>query len=118
MSIQNLVDLIDKLHEQDAYHIKRGFPLSEATPLIASNHLLEEAMEIQAEIIDGSGKDLITEEAGDLLAVFCHLLKMSGISLDEVAGAAMSKLNTVYTTNPDEVTATISVVTRRGRAQE
>ena len=111
--MQRLIDLIDDLYKLNAYHIRRGFRLKEGSALIASNHLLEEAIELQAEVID-SDREAIIEEAGDTLAVFCHLLKRTDISLEEVVESALDKVVRSYTTNPAEITAKNPGVTRKG----
>jgi len=113
--MQKLIDLVDLLYEHNAYHVKRGFRINESSPLIASNHLLEEAVELQAEVIEAD-REAIIEESGDLLALFCHLIKQTDITLEEVVDSAVNKLNKAYTTNPAEVTAATPGVTRRSRS--
>lgn len=113
--MQKLIEKVKQLYEADAIHIKRGFRVqSEGSLMVASNHLIEEAVELQAELLFGE-KPAQIEEAGDLLTLFCHILKRGDISLEEVVEAALAKAEKNYTTNPDEVTAITPGVTRRGR---
>ena len=115
--LNRLLSKIDSLYEQDAIHIKRGFKVrSEGSSTVASNHLIEEAVELQAEVLEDNREGTI-EEAGDLLTLFCHLLKRCHIPLQEVVDLAVAKLERVYTTDPSKVTAITSGVTRRGRKE-
>ena len=109
--------LIDYLHNVDAIHVKRGFKLSEATALDASNHMLEEAVELQAEVIAGDGSpESVVEEAADTLICYLHLLKRMGVKVDDVTDRAYNKLLEVFTCDPKKVTAVKPGKTRKGRA--
>ena len=114
--MDKLIEKVRQLYEADAIHIKRGFRVrTEGSLMVASNHLIEEAVELQAELLFGE-KPAQVEEAGDLLTLFCHILKRGDISLEEVVDSAVEKAERNYTTDPEQVTAVTPGVTRRGRA--
>lgn len=113
--MKRLIDTIERLYEIDAIHIKRGFRVkTDGNKLVASNHLLEEAVELQAEVMVDN-REAIVEEAGDLLTLIVHLLKRCDISFDEVIESAVEKCHRIYTTDPKNITAITPGVTRRGR---
>jgi phosphoribosyl-ATP pyrophosphohydrolase len=113
--VNRLIAKVKTLYELDAIHIKRGFRLrTEGSVSVASNHLIEEAVELQAELLWGK-REAIVEEAGDLLTLFCHILKRTDISLDEVVNSALEKAEKSYTADPEKITAITPGVTRRRR---
>lgn len=115
-NLETLIQLVSDLYENNAIHVKRGFRLrTEGSNLVASNHLIEEAVELQAELI-AENREATVEEAGDLLTLMCHILKRNNISIEEIAASAVEKVARSYTLNPEEVTAITPGVTRRGRA--
>ena len=126
-SVDELVAYVNKLHDADAIHVKRGFRLSEATAADASCHMLEEAVKLQAEVLQESQKhgsqvsmnwrlNGIIEEAADTLICYLHLLRRTDVTINMVAECAIKKLETVFTTDPDKVTAVKPGVTRKARA--
>jgi phosphoribosyl-ATP pyrophosphohydrolase len=102
MDINELDLKIRALHKAGAYHRKRGFRLNEAEPVLASNHVIEEAVELQAECVYGTYHSQL-DEAADLLCVWLHLLWLSGVPLSVVLERASQKLDQNFTLNPDEV---------------
>ena len=115
--MQKLIDKVAELYEADAIHIKRGFRVrTEGSLMVASNHLIEEAVELQAELLFGDRPKQV-EEAGDLLTLFCHILKRGDITLAEVVDSAYEKACRNYTTDPTKVTAHTPGVTRSGRTE-
>ena len=115
--MQKLIDKVAELYEADAIHIKRGFRVrTQGNMTVASNHLIEEAAELQAELLFGDRPHQV-EEAGDLLTLFCHILKRGDITLAEVVDSAVEKAGRNYTMNPLEITAIVAGVTRSGRAE-
>ena len=114
-NINDLIEYISELHRNNAIHIKRGFRLQDATPLIASNHLIEETVELQAEVICGN-EDGIIDEASDALACLLHLLEMKKITLDVIAKHSKQKLIKVFSTDIGKITAITNGFSRRGRA--
>ena len=115
--IKQLVNRVRELHEQGAYHKKRGFSLKNTKLSVATNHLIEEAAELQAEILDGSSKNQI-EEAADVLLVYLHLLKISQLEFNDVVKFAADKLEQNFTLNPSEILTTTPGFTRKNRNNE
>ena len=113
--IEELQLEVARLHNLGAMHIRRGFRLSDATPELAANHLLEEGVELQAEIMNGDRQAMLAE-ASDLLAVLTHLLHMLEIPIENVAAAALAGLSKNFTLSPDAVTASRPGFTRSGRS--
>lgn len=107
--IKKLFNKIDKLHQQGAYHVKRGFSLKDSTPLTASNHLIEEACELQAEVTTGDtltdvfAYEKAVEEAADVLLVFLHLVVVANLSIYHVIKTAKQKLKKNFTLDKTEV---------------
>ena len=112
--VSSLIERIKELHTQGAYHIKRGFSLKDSKKTTASNHLIEEAVELQAEVLDG---DVITktEEAADVLLVYLHLLYISGISFADVRDFAQFKLEKDFTLDKSKILTTTPGYTRKNR---
>jgi hypothetical protein len=117
---------IEELRRRDAIHRKRGFAINDIGAAMQSNHLIEEATEFQAEILNSPGcigdardKSLVAiiEEASHVLSVYLHLLIKLGIPLSEVSEKAVQMLDKHWTINPDEVVAEVPTQTRRGRGQ-
>ena len=113
--MKKLIEYIDELHDTNAIHIKRGFCLQEANPIFATIHMLEEAVELQAEVCCDGPREAVVEEAADTLACYLHLLRILDISAEEVEERAIEKLKSVYTLNPDEVLTSTPGMTRRSR---
>ena len=115
MNVASLESLVKQLHEKGAIHKKRGFSLADTTPQLATNHLLEEVVELQGECILGGTKETIKEEAADVMAIFLHLLHVMDISLEEVLETCEQKLRDVFTFDPSEVISKNPGLTRRAR---
>jgi phosphoribosyl-ATP pyrophosphohydrolase len=114
--LDRLVAAIERLYEMEAVHIKRGFCITKATPAVASNHMIEEAVELQAAVLfEGRNEQL--GEAADLLMVFLHVLRFTDISIQEVIALAQEKLGKTFTTDPELVTALRDGFTRAARAE-
>lgn len=118
MKIKKIWRRVCKLHEQGAYHVKRGFCLRDSLPFTASNHLIEEATELQAEVVerqinylnqkwteddDADNYNRSIEEAADVLLVFLHLILVSNLRFKDILKFAWKKLNKNFTLNKDEV---------------
>lgn len=116
--LARLIDMIQTLIDNGSYHKRRGFRLADATPLFTSQHLLEEALELHAEIIasaDHENSEAILEEAADTILMFLHLIQQQNISLPTLLEAAQRKLAATFTTDVSEVTAIGPGGTRRSR---
>ncbi len=88
-----LMDQIRELRDNNYRHKRRGFRLKAVSPEFLTVHLLEEAVELQAEVLTGGTRTQIVDEAGDVLCVFLHLLIAKGIPLHDVVSHAMEKLD-------------------------
>lgn len=115
---EHIAELDRYIHELDkrgAWHKRRGFRLSDATTQIATNHLLEEAVELQAEMANGNFASQI-KEAGNLLGVFLHLLWMAGIPLERVISSTFKTLDENFTFDESEIVTNQRGFTRATRA--
>jgi phosphoribosyl-ATP pyrophosphohydrolase len=112
--MKELYDFVEELHKRDAIHIKRGFRLSEASDVVNANHLLEEAVELQAEVISGN-KKAILEESADVLACFLHLLVRQGINIDELCSITKTKLEKVFSFDENDILTSTPGLTRKNR---
>jgi hypothetical protein len=135
MSEDNILDLwaeIEELRRQNAYHRKRGFRINSISASMQSCHLLEETVELQAEVLtapnlpEGSlyyplatadHLDAVTKEASHVLACFLHLLQKHGLSLGEVAAEGVRMCRRHWTTNAEDVVARELGFTRKGRGE-
>lgn len=118
--LARLLDMIDTLIETGAYHKRRGFKLADASPIFTGNHLIEEAAELQAEVILSEALDnynAVVEEAADTLLCLLHIIKLMRIEPAMVIAIAQSKLSDTFTTNEAEITAIKPGGTRRSRQQ-
>lgn len=121
---QSVVDHIDLLYQQEARHVRRGYKITKTKPLVVSLHLMEETAELIESILVGKDPDAIVEEAGDVLAVYLHLLRhaqrkhpKAKITLPAVIEQCMVKLKRYWTSNPALVTAKKAGFTRRNRGE-
>lgn len=112
-----LVDLVVNLHDEGAIHKKRGFSLHDVSVVDISNHLLEETVELQAEVMHGTHKEQL-DEAADTLAVYLHLLVASGLPPDDVIDRCISKLNHNFTLDKSEVLTDTPGITRKSRGSQ
>lgn len=110
----DLILRVQQLHELGAFHVKRGFSLKDAKLTTASNHLIEEAVELQAEVLDGN-YDTKLEEAADVLLVYLHLLHLSKVSFSEVVSFAERKLEKNFTLDRSEIKTKTPGYTRSNR---
>src|SRR5688500_14121464 len=113
--IEELLKKVAHLHHAGAYHRRRGFSLADSTPLLCTNHLLEETVEFQGEACITGDREAMIAEAGDVLAIFCHALVLLNISLEEVVAASDAGLDRNFTLNQDEVLTSTPGLTRRTR---
>lgn len=125
--MQNLFEAVKSLHYKDAIHVKRGYKLSEASIADNANHLIEEAVEVQAELLKGLREGLtwyslqhplskdLRQELADLAIVYNHLLVRLNLTPKDVEVEALAKLKDAFTKDPSKVTASKAGVTRSGR---
>lgn len=121
---QAVVDHIDLLYQQQAMHVRRGYKITKTKPLVVALHLLEEIAELIEAVTIGKDPAAIVEEAGDVLAVYLHLLRHAqqrhpnaAITVAAVVEACMAKLRRYWTSNPALVTAKKAGFSRRNRGQ-
>ncbi|MCK9569390.1 hypothetical protein M0R72_10670 [Candidatus Pacearchaeota archaeon] len=107
-----LFELVRSLHLDNAKHVRRKRRLCDYSVAQCTNHLLEEAVEVQAEILASgipyvhrcsswsaeklSNKNQIVEEMGDALAVMYHLMIRLELSLESVEERAVLKLRETF----------------------
>ncbi len=113
--LDEIVMTIRGMIEGGAYHKKRGFSLCDCSSTDVSIHLIEEVVELQAEVLVTKDKEAVLEEAADVLATFIHLLEIEDISLREVAKRCEDKLFEIFTSNKDEVLTDTPGLTRQSR---
>lgn len=108
MKFKKLWREVCDMHNSGAYHIKRGFSLKDSTSFTASNHLIEETVELQAEVVCADGckqfsQTKALEEAADVLLVFLHLLKVSNLNIYTVLKFARDKLKRNFTLDKSKI---------------
>lgn len=114
-NIDRLLAFIQELHDLGAIHRKRGFSLQEATVELAANHLIEEAVELQAEATISHDKAGVIDESADVIAVWLHLIILSDVSFEEVVVRCIEKLGEAFTLDKNEVLTDTPGFTRRNR---
>lgn len=115
---QHLAAYINGLYAADCVHVRRGYPIRDTTPTVVALHLTEEVVELaEACLVDGT-RDAIVEEAGDVLALYMHLLRKFEIDAAEVIRRALGKLAKIWTTDRGQVTATGKGFSRRNRGEQ
>lgn len=92
-----LIKKLKEMHKGFFYHKKRGFLLGTVTPTMVSCHLLEEAVELQAEIISDNHEGIV-EEAADVYLLLMHLFVTLNLDIKKVETEALQKLEVAFTT--------------------
>jgi len=122
-NVNKVLDIIRRLKHCDALHVRRGFCINDATLTTATNHLMEEVVELQAEMLIGDDVNDAIDEAADVLMVYLHVLELGARAgkipredmLACVCERARLRLNKYWTTDPAQVTATKAGMTRKNR---
>ena len=104
-----LFNLVKTLHNCNALHVRRNKHLQSWSVAENSNHLIEEVVEIQAEVfkipdmsnlpivaVNGRTRKKLVEEIGDALAVMYNLMYRCDITESEVNHVAVAKLNETF----------------------
>lgn len=107
-------DRIREMHRTPHYHKKRGFMLGKVSESMVACHLVEESVELLAEVIQGNPEG-VREEASDVYALVMHTLKTLNITLEEIEEITLKKLNDAFTTDQQEVITNTPGATRRNR---
>ena len=115
MTFKELIAFVQELHDRNAYHRKRGFQLQDSTKMLASSHMLEEAVELQAEACIEEDRDGVIEESSDVLATWLHLLLHCEVSFQEVIDRCTEKLLDTFTYDPNDLLTTTPGYSRRHR---
>lgn len=102
LMVEDVERAVRKLVADGAFHKRRGFSLRGVPASVITNHMLEEAVELQAECLIGCRRQQI-KEAADLLGAFLHLLQAFGITLQEVSQQTLDNLRQNFTTNRADV---------------
>lgn len=108
--------VIDKLKSMwgKKYHVKRGFLLLGTDEVLTSNHLLEEVVELQAEIVYGTDATIL-EEVVDVYIVFANLIAKLDLSEALIEKLSIEKLDRVFV-DKAEVQSTNPGYTRHNRS--
>lgn len=109
-----LWDHIVMLHKQGAYHKKRGFSLADVSAAVACNHLIEESVELQAEIMCGTKENQVIE-ASDALATLLSTIFVQGLNIHDVISAADRKLYENFVYDKSEINTTTPGFSRSNR---
>ena len=115
ITVQDLDLIVRNLYDKGAYHIKRGFQLGTGTLATATNHFLEESVELQAEVTCNGTYASIIDKAADVLVVYLHLLYKSGVPLQNVINTATVKLDQNFTLDKSKIKTDTPGFTRRAR---
>lgn len=115
LTLQELIALVKELHDKNAYHRKRGFQLQDSTKILASSHMLEEAVELQAEACIEEDHDGVIEESSDVLATWLHLLLHCEVDFQEVIDRCVVKLLDTFTYDPNDLLTDTPGYSRRHR---
>lgn len=113
-SVEDLYEFVQKLHDGNAKHKRRGFGLKEASLAVISNHLIEENVEFQAELLSGDQIKQLAE-AADVIGAFLHAIYAAGLPLDVVVRAAEMGLRTNFTFDEREIETNTPGFTRQNR---
>lgn len=92
-----LIEKLKEMYKSTLYHKRRGFRLGTATPTMVSCHLLEEVVELQAEIISDNHEG-IAKEAADVYILLMHLFVTLNLDIKKVETEALQKLEVAFTT--------------------
>lgn len=117
VDIEKLTDFVRHLHKNGARHKNRGFSLHDSNRYLASNHMLEEAVELQS-AAQFEDRQAVVEEGGDMLAVFLHLLLHCGVDFNEVVDECYRKLDEVFVLDDEQVKVESPTLSRRGRHKD
>ena len=102
-------------------HKKRGFRIQNQSTAKVGCHLVEEATELLAELLeDGDTTEInmpaVVEEAADVLICLTRILYDCDIPLAQVLNRADKKIDDIWVEDESKVTATDPGFTRRSRA--
>jgi NTP pyrophosphatase (non-canonical NTP hydrolase) len=111
-------ELVQHMHQTPHYHIRRGFRLDEASLLFACNHLLEEGVELAAELLpEKPDHDKVMKELADVLGVFFSICVKLGVSPQMVSAVAETNLRETFTPRVEEVRGPVGGFNRSTRAE-
>ena len=110
---------IAALWERNAYHKKRGFRIQTQSTQKVGVHLVEEATELLAELMEDTDGEVdmaaVTEEAADVVILLTRICFDCDISINDLMAAADRKMAAIWVDDPSEVTAIEPGFTRKGR---
>ena len=115
LTFQELIALVAELRDKNAYHRKRGFQLQDSTSTLISNHLLEEAVELQAEACIEENREGVIDESSDVLATFLHLVLHCKVDFQEVINRCTEKLLKTFVYDPNDLLTDTPGYSRRHR---
>jgi hypothetical protein len=106
VTLEHVWGEIERLRERCARHRKKGFRITQLQPPLQSNHLIEEAVELQAELLGPiyvGRRAAIVGEAADTVVVLLHLLIQCGIEPDELLPACLKSLSDHWDSGEEKV---------------
>lgn len=109
------VSAVTYMIENNYYHKRRGFCLSEPKPVFICNSLLEELVELQAELLtDG---DRVREELLDVICCLAHLVVKLNFDPSELKLDAEKVLMGAFVKDKKDVLTDTPGFTRNNRRQ-
>ncbi len=112
--ISAILGRIDKLFMSKAYHKKRGYRIDEQSTDRVGVHLVEEAVELLAELMDGT-PETVLEEVADVMILLSRVIYDKQIQPEWVEEAVVKKLNAIWVTDPKDVLTDNPGMTRQNR---
>ncbi len=116
---ETVLERVKQLYTDRSLHIRRGCRIDEMELPQITNHLLEEAVELQAALLNAESPEAVLDEAADVLIVFMHIIIRTSILppsfLNRVYRRAIERIDLNWTNTPSKVTATKPGFSRRNR---
>ena len=118
LSEEHLFSVVEKLHQSPHYHVRRGFGLGDLPVHLASNHLIEEATELQAELLMPTpDREKVLKELADVIGVFHCICVKLGVTPQMLMTLAATNLQETFTSDTSKVRGPLGGVTRSTRAE-
>jgi len=112
--ISTILHRIDNLFQNDMIHKKRGYHISNQNTEMAGLALVEETVELQAELMAGTD-DTVLEEMADVLICLTRVIYDRQILPVTLLTAVEKKLDEIWVYGPDAVETGTPGLTRRNR---
>ena len=112
--ISTILNRIDRLFLNGAFHKKRGFCITEQPTDRVGVHLIEESTELLAELMDGSDSTVL-EEAADVLICLTRIIYDRKIEPEALQQVVIRKMNDIWVYDPNDIASKDPGFTRRNR---